>query len=204
MKRIFYNTNGEVVAVNYPHQRYLGGTFVDDKTKPIYKEVDDLSKPIYSDPLPGMNKVKRIIGYEKKQEIDGYEKKELTLDDCKIPDDLKDYSYITTSEDAPEHEYTNQMIIVDGAITVDTDKTKTIMPPKFIKAKEIAYQKALIDSELTKETPDAVELLRAQRKIEKVVTMTDTETYEMAIENLSRAETAKPEVEAMLREKVGK
>lgn len=206
MKRIFYNTNGEVVSVNFPNRKYLGGTFVDDLTKPIYIEVDDKSNPIYEEVEEEIfgKKQKRTAfkSYGKKQEISGYEKKELTIDDCKIPDHLKDYSFIVTAEELPEHEYTNQMIIVDGAITVDTDKSKTIMPAKIIKAKEIAYQTALIDAELAKESPDAVALVRAQRKIEQVKTMTDVETYEMAIENLARAEVAKPEIEAKLQEKV--
>lgn len=207
MKRIFYNTVGEVVGVNYPNKKYLGGTFVDDTTKPIYVEIDDYDKPIIVDveaELLDKSKIKRkvIKGYEKKQELSGYEKKELTIADCKIPDHLKEYSYITTTDDLPDHEYTNQMIIVDGAITVDTDKVKTVMPTKFIKAKEIAYQKSLIDLELSQENPDAVKLIQAQRAAEKVLTMTDVEVYELAKDNLARAEVQKPEIAAKLDEKI--
>lgn len=88
------------------------------------------------------------------------------------------------------------------SIKIDSAWERRVMPCQLIKSKEIKYQTALIDAELAKEAPDAVELVRAQRKIEQVKTMTDVETYEMAIENLARAEVAKPEIEAKLQEKV--
>ena len=239
MKRIFYNESGEVVCVNYPHEKYLGGTFADDLEKPIYLEVDDTTKPLYSDENDLDNPIfesvddesrpikdlsgnvvmyekkriitgyhKKFIGYEKKQIISGYEQKELSLDDCKIPDSLKSYSMITVSEDLPDHEYTNQMIIDQGKVTVDEDKTATLMPPNIIKSKEIDFLNAEMEAESNKDSPDWQYLfqLSVQRD---ATTSRDTQSdedkaywYEKALSNLSRAEVEKPMIAQKLNEKI--
>lgn len=221
MKRIFYKQDGSVVCVDYPSSMFLGGVYADDKTKPIYEELDDTTQPIYalieeevilSDGTKGKVKVNKLTGYKKVTSLKGYEKKELTIDDCKIPDHLKEYSFKIVSDDLPVHEYTEQMIVKDDKIEVDTDKTKTLMPPKFIIAKEVAYQKAILADESKKESPDMNKILLAKVAIDQCgelaleykQTKDDAKIYELALSNLSRAEIAKPEVEAMLREKVGK
>lgn len=200
MKRIFYNSDGEIVAVNYPNKRYLGGTFVDDLSKPIYSEVDDLTKPIMIEALNGT--LGHSGAYEKKREITGYEKRELTIDDCKIPEHLAQYSMKTTSEDLPDHEYTNQMIIDGDTIKVDSDKSKTILPLKFVHAKHIKALNKALDLELEATDPDTVKILKLSREKEKALKLTvednEKELIEIALAGLSRAPIDKP----LIREKL--
>lgn len=200
IKFLFYNSINEIVSVFYPSLKYLGGTFVDDLSKPIYSEVDDLTKPIMVEALNGT--LGHSGSYEKKREITGYEKRELTIDDCKIPKHLAQYSMKITSDDLPDHEYTNQMIIDGDTIKVDSDKSKTILPLKFVHAKHIKALNKALDLELEATEPDTVKILKLSREKEKALKLTvednEKELIEIALAGLARAPIDKP----LIREKL--
>lgn len=220
MKRIFYDKQtGEVMGVNYLHPKYFNGTLVDDLTRPKTKLVNDKTKPIYIEedvivakryedgkividkdgkPEFTVEKARRQIGYEKKEGPNGYEKKALTYLDSPVPVGFEDYGFYWTADDLPVHEYTNQMIVADEVITVDTDKSKTLMPEKIIARKHIDYVTGQIKNETDPSKKVDLYLERETLLGRKPVGF----WYEKAKENLVRAEIEKPIIEAKLDAKI--
>lgn len=133
---------------------------------------------------------------------------------CKFPDFTKGLEYvdIDESELPPQNQdggnYFEQ-IHFDGPCkkeNIKQDKTweKCLMPNFLIKQKQEKYLNDQLDAELAKEAPDTVEVIRISRQKDKLKTMTDEEVYQLALDNLDRAELDKPVIRQKLQQKLNK
>jgi len=75
---------------------------------------------------------------------------------------------IINSSLLPEgHDYAQQLYFDGDTIAIDTDKVKGVMPANYIKMKHMTALNAEIDELLDSESPDAIEVAKLQRCLEK-------------------------------------
>lgn len=84
--------------------------------------------------------------------------------------------------------YFEQLYLDNKNLCIDTDWGINLMPEFLIKLKQENYINNLIDAELSLESPDTVYLLQNYRQKEELNTLTKKQIYELALQNLSRAE----------------
>lgn len=127
---------------------------------------------------------------------------------AKFPKETQGLPYIDIEEnEAPvsESETGNyhEMIYFDGECELenlkqDKEWAAQLMPLFLIKQKQENFINTILDSELEKESPDVIEVVRKCREKEKLKNKNESELYKMALENLSRSEIDKP----IIREKL--
>lgn len=191
--RVFKRQDNSII-VSRPSKKYFGGKFINDTSKPIYE----------TDADRGNTGV-----------ITSYEQRELTIDDCKFPPECDGLEYIDidSSElpliDNSSGIYQEMLYIEDQTIKIDDKWQLMLMPNFLVKKKYINYLRSSVDSELSKDSPDHIELVRNYRKLEiaketKSEDDSDGDLFwtQKALEGLARAETEKPVIKAKLEAKI--
>lgn len=177
--RIFKKQDGSVIF-SWPSSKYQGGTFVDDKSKPVYSEDN-----------------KKIIGYEQK---------ELTFSDCKFPEYSQGLDFIDVEESelnflSKGSDNYFEMLHFEGECKIENLKQdltweKYLMPCFLVKEKHIKSLNSLIEAEIAKESSDALELfvLSNKKEIAKKLNpeVNEKELLEIALAGLARAQIDKP------------
>lgn len=111
-------------------------------------------------------------------------------------------SELESLEGFEDHEYTEQLLIAEDELSVDTNKERSLMPVNLIRKKYLDKLKSLIESELEKEDPDMGVINLNQAKIQSCQKWDDKKWYEQALKNLdTRVENGEPDKE-IIREKL--
>jgi len=203
--RLFKLKDGMIVY-DFPTEIYQGGKFVDDKTKPIHRLEIDYSKPIYSDAVT-LGYKKEIIGYEQNEVLKGYEKRELTVEDCTIPEHLKDCEMSIHEIEEVQHlidkpcpTYCEEFLHKDK-IKSDDNWEKYIMPTDCVFHKHLnrLYDKM-------ENCTNPLEIAKLQVKLEKFKKLdyfkNEKEIYEQALANMEEDGINKPEVKKKINDKI--
>lgn len=120
-----------------------------------------------------------------------------------LADKFEWLSTIEVDADQLSEAYHEQIIIRNDSLEIDHTWEENLMFPSLIKEKEKAYLQSELDTELALESPDIVKVFRLQNSLQKLPSLTDKETYELALANLeTRSEVAKPEIKAKLQSKI--
>lgn len=129
-----------------------------------------------------------------------------------FPEECKSSNFIDVEESLiPLPEDSNHQLFFDGEISVqnlkrDKDGAVKIYPLSLLRNKFLKEINSKIDTELEKESPDSISIVRLQREKEKLILLTDKELYEKAIagldERVAGGEPDKPLIREKLQAKI--
>lgn len=129
-----------------------------------------------------------------------------------IPKGFENFPYIICDEteipvsDSNTGDY-HEMIYFDGDCKLENLKQDKswqcqLMPLFLIKQKQENFLNTSLDIEISKENPNVNEVAKMWRDKEKLKNKDELELYQMALENLSRAEIDKPVIRGKLQLKI--